>query len=91
VIEMFVFVKRHAFKNRHHKMMVMTDDITHEDKVKCEQPLVGFTDRISTFMATMGSTDAAKLDIKLATQEPIVCNPYRMLLHKKRSDSTWYC
>jgi hypothetical protein len=72
-------------------MMVMTDDITHEDKVKCEQPLVGFTDRISTFMATMGSTDAAKLDIKLATQEPIVCNPYRMLLHKKRSDSTWYC
>jgi hypothetical protein len=91
VIEMFVFVKRHAFKNRHHKMMVMTDDITHEDKVKCEQPLVEFTDRISTFMATMGSTDAAKLDIKLATQEPIACNPYRMLLHEKRSDSTWYC
>jgi hypothetical protein len=62
---MFVFVKRHAFKNRHHKMMVMTDDITHEDKVKCEQPLVEFTDRNSTFMATMGSTDAAKLDILL--------------------------
>jgi hypothetical protein len=62
----------------------MTDDITHEDKVKCEEPLVEFTDRMSTFMATMGSTDAAKLDIKLATQEPIACNPYRMSLHEKK-------
>jgi hypothetical protein len=82
---MFVFVKRHAFKNRHHKMMVMTDDITHEDKVKCEQPLVEFTDRISTFMATMGSTDAAKLDINWPRRNPLLATRIGCYCMKKEA------
>jgi transposase InsO family protein len=63
--------------------VVFGDDVTSENKLKCKRLLLEFTDRISTSLATMGNTDAAKLDIKLVTQEPIACNPYRMSLHEK--------
>ena len=63
--------------------LVYGDDLTHANKVKCRELLGEFRDRISTSMTTIGNTDAAKLDIKVTTQEPVVCNPYRMSPHEK--------
>lgn len=66
------------------RQLTLGESITEEDKVKCQELMAEFKDRISNSMATIGKTDAAKLEIKLVTQEPIACSPYRMPLVEKR-------
>lgn len=54
------------------------ENINNEDKAKCKELILEFKDRLSNSLATMGKTEAAKLEIKLTTQEPIACSPHRM-------------
>jgi transposase InsO family protein len=63
--------------------LVFGEDVNYNDKVKCKALLTEFEDRISHSMATIGKTDAAKMEIKLITQEPVACSPYRMPLAEK--------
>jgi hypothetical protein len=63
--------------------LVFGEDVNYNDKVKCKTLLTEFEDRISHSMATIGKTDAAKMEIKLITQEPVACSPYWMPLAEK--------
>jgi hypothetical protein len=53
-------------------------DVPEEYKEKCARLLSEFADRVSTYMADLGKTDAAQLEIKCVTDEPVVYHPYQM-------------
>jgi hypothetical protein len=54
------------------------EDVPEEYKEKCARLLSKFADRVSTSMADLGKTDAAQLEIKCVTDQPVVYHPYRM-------------
>lgn len=58
-------------------------EITDKQRLQCEDLLSEFSDRISKCMSELGKTDAAKMEIKMLTDEPVVYRPYRLPLAEK--------